>query len=59
MHLVRALVFIVDSLEHFIPLASVRDELIFDFGLLIRLSLWFVVESAPATAMKATILTFF
>ena len=28
MHLVRALVFLVDPLEHFISLASARDELV-------------------------------
>ena len=46
MHLVRALVFLFDPLEHFISLASARDELIFDFGLLFRLFLWFVVEGS-------------
>ena len=66
MHLVRALVFLVDPLEHFISVASARDELIFYFGLPGRLFWWFVVEGssdffkvamAPATAMKATTLT--
>ena len=46
MHLVRALVFLVDPLEHFISLASARDELIFYFGLPGRLFWWFVVEGS-------------
>ena len=46
MHLVRALAFFVDPLQHFISLASARDQLIFDFGFLGRLFLRFVVEGS-------------
>ena len=55
MHLVRALVLLVDPLEHFISLASARDELIFDFGLLGRLffcGLWLRAARSPADFFK-------
>ena len=54
MHLVPALVFLVDPLEHFISLASARDELIFDFGFPGRLfcGLWLRAAHSPADFFK-------
>ena len=55
MHLVRALVFLVDPLEHFISSAFARDELIFDFGLLGRLfcGLWLSAARSPAVSSRS------